>query len=170
VCVKTAAGLQLTNNRTTCHSAISGIYGCSLSGPSSRVQQSRRNTALSLKMGPECCPETSTTTYQPTLPNFPEERPQLHRSGSKVSVPWRQWVTVYWEQNAADIRATILKKVAEVRLHGVMPNFVWGYVAATWAAELQTGRLRGLWYTIWHERGATHKGDTVCLRKDQGAV
>lgn len=69
----TASGLQITNNRTTCHSAISGIYGGSLSGPFSRVKQSRKNTVWSLKMGPVGCPGTSTTTYQPTLPNFPEE-------------------------------------------------------------------------------------------------
>ena len=44
VCVKTTAGLQLTYNRTTCHSVISGTHGGRLSGPSSRVKQSRRNT------------------------------------------------------------------------------------------------------------------------------
>ena len=44
VCVKTTAGVQLTNNRKTCHSAISGIYGGSLWGPSPTVKQSRRTT------------------------------------------------------------------------------------------------------------------------------
>lgn len=83
----------------------------SLSVPSSRVKQSKKNfswTAGHLKMGPLGCPETSVNNYQPKLRNIVEERkPQLQCGESLKS---RNLIT--WPPRLFELRP--------------LPFFLWG--------------------------------------------
>jgi hypothetical protein len=81
-----------------CYTAYVGslpTFRDSLSLPSSRVKQSKKNfswTAWHLKTGPLECPEMTVNNYQPKLHNIPEERkPQLQCGESLKSLNLITW-------------------------------------------------------------------------------